>query len=195
MNQKSAPIDRASHGPFDLDELSEVRPYIDFGAIRIPARDDVSIRLEIEESTQRVIAITLEVADSSLQLQAFAAPKSEGIWLDIRDSMAQSITSQGGQIEIGIGALGAELNARLPLVDENGNTAGFRLAKFVGVDGPRWMLRGSIGGAALTDPKAAGEVVDLYRSIVIHRDDAPIPPRDLLNLSVPGGSVLPPGMN
>jgi hypothetical protein len=50
--------------------------------------------------------------------------------------------------------------------------AGKRLARFVGVDGPRWFLRGVIGGAATTDVEAAARE-DLFRSIVVVRGGSP----------------------
>jgi hypothetical protein len=55
-------------------------------------------------------------------------------------------------------------------------------------------LRGTVSGAALNDPKASAEIDDVFRSVVVHRGDAPLPPGEALPLSVPAGSVLPPGM-
>ena len=55
--------------------------------------------------------------------------------------------------------------------------AGKRLARFVGVDGPRWFLRGVVGGAATSDVEAAAAVEDLFRSIVVVRGTSPMPPR------------------
>ena len=60
-----------------------------------------------------------------------------------------------------------------------------RLARFIGVDGPRWFLRGVVGGRATSDPEAAERVEDLFRSIVVVRGGAPMPPRDLIPLKMP----------
>jgi hypothetical protein len=169
-----------------------VRPYIDFGSLRIPSRENLQMRLEVEESTQRIVAVSMDYEGSSLQLQAFAAPKNEGIWHEIRGQMRQSIIGQGGEIEERIGSFGPELLAKIPLNDESGKKTGHRLARFIGVDGPKWFLRGVIGGAAITDPMAAAEIDDLFRSVTIRRDTAPLPPGDLLPLQVPGGTVAPP---
>jgi hypothetical protein len=185
---------KSDFGPFDSEQLEDVRPYVDFGAIRIEPRSDLGISVEVEDNTNRVVAITLDYADSKLQLMAFAAPRSEGMWADIRAAVAQNIIAQGGEVEEGFGALGAELIAKLPLISEDGRPAGHRLARFVGFDGPRWCLRGTIGGAAMTDPKAAADMNDIFRSVIVHRGDTPLPPGEALALSVPTGSVLPPGM-
>ena len=150
------------------------------------------MRLEVEEATQRIVAVSMDFNGSSLQLQAFAAPKSEGIWHEIRATMQEGILAQGGETEERVGSLGPELIAKIPLLDESGAKAGHRLARFIGVDGPKWFLRGVIGGAALNDPRAAADIDDLFRSVVIVRDDSPLPPRDLLPLHIPGGTIAPP---
>ena len=182
------------NGPHDSAQVESVRPYVDFGALRIEPIADLGMSVEVEDGTNRVIAVTLEYANSKLQLMAFAAPRNEGLWQDIRTAVSQNIKSQGGQVEEGYGALGAELVAKLPLVDGTGRAAGHRLARFIGFDGPRWCLRGTVSGAALTDPKASAEISDLFRTVVVHRGDTALPPGEALTLSVPVGSVLPPGM-
>ena len=181
-------------GPFDSEHLQDVRPYIDFGAIRVEPQADLQMSVEVEEGTSRVVAVTLDYANSKLQLMAFAAPRTEGIWSEIRSAVAANIVAQGGEVEEGYGAIGAELLARLPLVDDQGRSAGYRQARFIGFDGPRWCLRGTVGGAALTDPKSAADINDLFRSVIVHRGETPLPPGEALPLNVPTGSVLPPGM-
>jgi len=191
-SDKSAPADRRTAGPFDVSEVQDVRPYVDFGSMRVASRENLQMRLEVEEATQRIVAVSMDLNGSSLQLQAFAAPKNEGIWHEIRTQMRQSIAAQGGETEERVGSLGPELVAKIPLTDEAGNRTGHRLARFIGVDGPKWFLRGVIGGAALNDARAAADIDDLFRSVVVVRGDVPLPPKDLLPLTIPGGTVAPP---
>lgn len=171
-----------------MSEVLGVRPLLDFGSIKVPPREDMQVRLEVAEDSQKVVAITFDISGSTLQVQPYAAARSEGLWLEIRDELAASIKAQGGETTAQIGALGPELIARIPGSAKNE----FRMAKFIGVDGPRWFLRGVVSGAALVDPLAAGHVDDLFRAIIIDRGDAPIPPRELLDLRFPPGSVAPP---
>jgi len=192
IHDKSGPADRATAGPLDLSEVSDVRPFVDFGALRIFNREALQLRLEVEESTQRVVALTLEHDNSSLQLQAFAAPRNEGLWHEIRTQLADSITQQGGSAEERIGAFGPELLVKIPVQPETSSGPAVRLARFIGVDGPRWFLRGIVGGAAMTDAKAAADIDDLFRSIVVVRGETPIPPRDLLNLTLPDSVISQP---
>lgn len=182
-NGKSQPLDRQSAGPFDITELVQVRPSIDFGAIQLPLRDDVVYKLEVEEATSKIVALTLEYNGSALQLQAFSAPASEGVWHEIRSSLEQSIVAQNGRTEQVVGPLGPELNAQIPNVD-----GGFRLAKFIGVDGPKWFLRGVISGLALGDVLSMSHVIDIFRSVAVVRGSQPMPPKELLELVAPAGA-------
>ena len=177
----STPDDRASTGPFDESEANPVRPYIDLGGIKILPREGLNLRLEVEEQTKRIVAVGLDYADSTLQVQPFAAPRSTGLWDETREQIRQ----QGGRVEERGGPLGPELLAEVPVVAGPDSTAGKRIARFVGVDGPRWFLRGVIGGAAASDPEAAEKVEDLFRSIVVVRGGSPMPPRDLIPLKMP----------
>lgn len=180
--------DRAVHGPLDESEVAGTEGYVDLGALLITPREGLSLRLEVEESTNRVIAVTLDLNGSSLQLQAFAASRSEKLWRDIREQIGLSVGSQGGEIEILDGTFGKEVLAKVPAQGADGSK-GFRVARFLGVDGPRWFLRGVLGGNAAMDRAAAAELEDLFRGVVVVRGEVPMPPRDLLLLRLPKDAV------
>lgn len=180
---KSAPADRETAGPFDDAEANPVRPYIDLGGIKVLPREGLNLRLEVEEQSKRIVAVGLDYADSTLQVQPFAAPRSRGLWDETRVQLRDQVRTQGGRVEEREGPLGKELLAEVP--GASGEGPGMRLARFVGVDGPRWFLRGVIGGAAASDPAAAEQVEDLFRSIVVVRGSTPMPPRDLIPLKMP----------
>ncbi len=186
--------DYGSTGPFDSQSLEQVRPYVDLGALRIEPRSGLSISVSVDEQSSRIVAVTLDLTHSKLEVMAFAAPKSDGIWSVVRASIANNIVAQGGQVEETVGPIGVQLEAKLPLFDEQGRPSGFRLARYIGFDGPRWCLRGTVGGAALTDLKAEAEIIEVFRSIVVHRGDDPLPPNEPLPLTVPSGSVVPPSL-
>lgn len=176
--------ERKIHGPLDADEITDTDGYVDLGALLITPRVGLSLRLEVEESTSRVIAVTLDLNGSSLQLQAFAASRSEQLWRDIREQIGVSVGSQGGEVEVLDGTFGPEVLAKVPAQTTDGSK-GFRVARFVGVDGPRWFLRGVLGGDAAVDPEAAKELEELFRGVVVVRGETPLPPRDLLVLRLP----------
>lgn len=175
--------DRAVDGPFDESEANPVRPYIDLGGIKILPREGLNLRLEVEEQSKRIVAVGLDYNGSTLQVQPFAAPRSSGLWDETREQIREQVAQQGGRVQDREGPLGAELLAEVPVTGAEGT--GRRLARFVGVDGPRWFLRGVIGGAGASDPAAAAAVEDLFRSIVVVRGGSPMPPRDLIPLRMP----------
>jgi hypothetical protein len=181
---KEAPADRAENGPFDEAEANPVRPYIDLGGVKVLPREGLNLRLEVEEQTKRIVAVGLDYADSTLQVQPFAAPRTSGLWSETREQIRQQVRQQGGRVEERQGPLGPELLAEVPVMAGADGSAK-RLARFVGIDGPRWFLRGVIGGAATGDADAAAQVEDLFRSLVVVRGSAPMPPRDLIPLKMP----------
>lgn len=185
---KSAPADRASAGPLDETEHNPVRPYVDLGGVKVLPRPELGMRLEVEEGTQRVVAVTLDLAESTLQVQPFAAPRSSGLWHEIREQIAEQLRQQGARVEEREGPFGRELRAEIP-APPDADPPGIRLARFVGVDGPRWLLRGVVTGAGAVDPEAAGQIEDLFRSIVVVRGSQPMPPRELIPLRLPPGAT------
>ena len=180
---KSAPADRAENGPLDESEANAVRPYVDLGGIKILPRPDLRVRLEVDEASKKVHAVALDFQDSSLQVMPFAAPRNSGLWHEIRQQIVEQIHKQGGTTQIISGTFGPEVLAQIPVAA--GQPGGTRLARFIGVDGPRWFLRGVIAGEGATNPEAAAKIEDLYRSLVVVRGNTPMPPRDLIPLHMP----------
>jgi hypothetical protein len=187
MSEKIAPSDRSQNGPFDSNEIDLPAGFLDFGALKVVTQTEIGVRLEIEEATGRVVAVSIDLANSTLQVSVFAAPKLEGVWSDVLDQLRASITEAGGAVDEYIGQLGVGLNAKVKQPDGS-----LRNMRFIGVDGPRWFLRGTITGAALTDLGAAAEVEDFFRSLVVDRGDSPMPPKEPLNLVLPAGVIAPP---
>lgn len=178
---KSAPVDRETAGPLDESEANHVRPYVDLGGVKVLPRPELALRLEVEEGGARVVAVALDYAGSTLQVQPFAAPRTSGLWEEIREQIVEQISRQGGSTSTTPGPFGPEIRAEIPSPDGEST----RIARFIGVDGPRWFLRGVISGQALVDPEAAARVEELFRSIVVVRGSTPMPPRDLIPLQVP----------
>ncbi|GAA4765162.1 DUF3710 domain-containing protein [Citricoccus nitrophenolicus] len=172
-------------GPFDITERPEAEGYLDLGSLRVPMVKDLKVRLDLEESTKRIIGVTLQLGQSSIQAQAFAAPRTGGLWDEIRGEILESVTAtEGAQVGEQEGAFGTEVAARIPAAMPDGSP-GWRVARFVGVDGPRWFLRGVVGGEAAFKAEAVGVIDDVFSRIVVRRGDEPHPPRELLPLTPP----------
>ena len=175
-------------GPFDRAEVDGLDGRLDLGALWVTGIEGMELRLEVEQESQSVVGVTAVLGESAVQLQAFAAPRSEGIWDDIRAEIAASITSQGGTADQTSGPLGPELLARMPGQAPDGRTV-FSPARFVGVDGPRWFLRAVLSGRAAIDEDAASALLDVVRATVVVRGDEAMAPRELLTLKLPEEAV------
>lgn len=177
-------------GPWDADDVDDEVVRVDLGALRLPGVPGMELRMEIDKATNVVSAATVLLDGSSLQVQAFAAPRTDGIWDEIRSEIAESVTQQGGSADDLPGPFGRELLARLPIRTPEGRT-GHRPARFIGTDGPRWFLRGVVTGKAAVEPEAARALEQVFSRIVVVRGTDARPPRDLLPLSLPGGGPVP----
>ncbi|HEY7796718.1 MAG TPA: DUF3710 domain-containing protein, partial [Microbacteriaceae bacterium] len=93
------------------------------------------------------------------------------------------LTKQGGTVEVRNGLVGEEIRAKIPVETDGKKT--LRSSIFIGVDGPRWMLRGVIYGKAATDPAEYQTVIEMFRSTVVDRGNVPLPPNELLPLRLP----------
>jgi hypothetical protein len=170
--------------PLDRSEIDDDSDYLNLGAIWLRGSPGMELRLEVNEQEQQITGVTAVIGDSAVQLQAFAAPRTEGVWIDIRNEIAASIVDSGGTAEVVTGEFGEELLTRMPQAGADGRTV-FMPARFVGIDGPRWFLRAVISGRAAIEAEAADAVHDVIRTAVVDRGGDAMPPRELLPLRLP----------
>ena len=177
-----------TRGPWDLADAPEVEvPRLDLGGLQVTIVADTDIRVEVSPEGE-VVAATIVHGESSLQLNAFAAPRSEGIWLEVLGEIRDSLNSGGGQAQQGEGPLGPELRAAVP-TEVPGQGVVLAPARFVGVDGPRWFLRGLVTGPGATDDAAALPLLEAMRQVVVVRGDDPMAVRDPLPLALPAEAL------
>ncbi|MGW1411401.1 DUF3710 domain-containing protein [Streptomyces sp. NPDC002403] len=177
-------------GPWDISEVSQPgEGRVDLGGVFVPGVEGMELRVEV--AGDAIVAATVVLRDSAIQLQAFAAPKKEGIWGEVREEIAAGITQQGGIIDEVEGPLGWELRAQVPVQLPDG-TNGVQLVRFVGVDGPRWFLRGVISGQGAVQPEAAGLLETIFRDTVVVRGEGPMAPRDPIVLKLPNDAQMVP---
>lgn len=171
-------------GPFDLADAPD-EDRIDLGGLRIPMVDGMELRLEMDQRTRAVTGANLVLDGSSLQIQAFAAPRSRSLWDEVRGSLRTSVSDQGGTAETREGPFGTELLCRLPVKKADGRT-GYRPARFLGVDGPRWFLRAILSGPAVHDEPAAERFEQILSRVVVVRGSEAMAPQELIPLNLPG---------
>nr|WP_106968830.1 DUF3710 domain-containing protein [Streptomyces monomycini] len=177
-------------GPWDLSEVTDAAEgRVDLGGMFVPGVEGMELRVEV--AGDAIVAATVVLQDSAVQLQAFAAPKKEGIWGEVREEIGVGITQQGGVIDEVEGPLGWELRAQVPVQLPDG-TNGVQVVRFVGVDGPRWFLRGVISGQGAVQPEAAGILEHIFKDTVVVRGEAPMAPRDPIVLKLPDDAQMVP---
>ena len=169
-------------GPWDVAEPHPDLQRVDLGSLQVPVLPGLDIQLVFAE--EHGAWVTVRHGSSELQLQAFAAPKRDGLWDDVRAEITAEISSAGGTSREREGTFGTELVARVP-AEPGQPRSGTRTVRFAGVDGPRWFLRGLFAGAAAENARAAAPLEELMRDVVVVRGEHPVPPRDLLELRLP----------
>ena len=181
----------ATRGPWDeADAPSDGVPRVDLGALRLPARPGMELRVDLDPQ-QKVVGATLRAGEALLQVSVFAAPRAAGIWDDVRAELARSASGQGGSLREVEGPFGTELAGTIlmPVPPQPGQTTPpqpvRRPARFLGVDGPRWFLRGLLTGPGAADPEQAGALEEAFRGIVVVRGSEPLPVREQLRLTLP----------
>jgi Protein of unknown function (DUF3710) len=171
--------DGQAAGPWDATGGYPDGERMDFGSLLVPMREGFDIQVNLDEEAGIWIAVVS--GDSALQLQAFAAPKTSGLWDEVRQEIAAEVAKSGGQSEESSdGPFGSELRARLT---PEGQPP--QWLRFMGADGPRWFLRGLITGPAAQRPELAEPFEAVFADVVIVRGDHAEPPRKALDIQLP----------
>ncbi|WP_374212815.1 DUF3710 domain-containing protein [Frankia sp. CiP3] len=172
----------APDGPYDADNAPDDRVRrLDLGSLRIPMVDGIQVQFQVDQTSGQLLTVTLTDGQSAMELAAFAAPKSTGLWNDVRAEIAGSLGAGPGAAEEGSGPYGKELRLQLP----TGAADEFMPGRMMGIDGPRWFLRIVLTGYGALDPQAAPLLTEALRQLVVVRGDQAMPLRDPLPLKLP----------
>jgi hypothetical protein len=176
-----------SRGPWDRSETNEDAgndAFIDLGGLVVKGRPDLELRLQVDEQDGSVAEVMFTGPESGLELRAFAAPRSAGIWDDVRKDLAAEAARRGGTATEVDGEFGTELKLVMPVQTPEGRSAS-QPSRVVGVDGPRWLLRGTFLGKSAVEPDPEGPVECAFREVIVVRGSEPMAPRDMLPMAMP----------
>jgi hypothetical protein len=166
-------------GPYDVTQApDDEQTRVDLGALQLPAVPGVEIQIQAGPDGQ-VQHIQLAHGASRLQLAVYAAPRSEGIWDEVRAEMQATLAANGSKPKEIDGEYGPELRAQQRQQD------GVIDLRHVGIDGPRWFVHGIFAGAAAIDPDQAGPLRDVLHGLVVDRGAEARPVREALPLRLP----------
>jgi hypothetical protein len=165
-------------GPYDIADAPDGVERLDLGSLQIPVIDGVAVQVQANnEGVVQQIALTYE--ESALMLSVFAAPRGDEVWDEVRADIRKELTSGGARVTDIDGDYGPELRTRVDTPD------GQVELRFVGVEGPRWVLRAIFQGRAAVDPAAAGPLLDCLRGLVVNRGREAMPALEALPLRLP----------
>lgn len=166
----------STDGPFDVDDAPEDGiPRIDLGSVRVPVPEGTGVQVEMDPENGGVRAVHVATPFGQVTVSAYAAPRSGGLWREVGAELTQQLRADGARVSPGDGEWGFELSALL----------GDMALRFVGVDGPRWMLRGVIAGPQSQAAEAPRVLRDIVRHTIVVRGDAPMPVRTPLPITLP----------
>ena len=176
---------RAEGGPWDAEEPFPALERVDLGSLQVPIGPEHEIQLVMAE--QHGAWVTIRYRESEVQIQAFAAARRGALWDDVRAEIAAEVATAGGRSQETEGSFGIELMAQVPAEPGQGagEPGGMRLVRFVGVDGPRWFVRGLFSGPAADGGDQADLLEEVLRDVVVVRGEHPVPPREILELRLP----------
>ncbi len=175
-------LQREQDGPWDLEDAPPAQR-VDLGSLLLPPVDGVEIRLRASDDGV-IQQIELANGENLLQLGVFAAPRSEGIWNEVRTEIRKSLFDDGVGADEVPGKWGTELRARLR------GPNGFDDLRFIGIDGSRWMIRAVFQGPCAVDLSLAGPLWECLTGVVVRRDEQARPAREPLPLRLPDAPVV-----
>jgi hypothetical protein len=188
-----ASLDPRHNGPWDSTERSpgEDESYLDLGPLLVPGRDGFTFQLPADGDNGEIGSVVLVSDDSALELRVFAATRSGGLWDEVRADLAEEVTRLGGESTVADGPWGAELHIAVPATSPEGEE-GLQPSRIIGIEGPRWLLRATVLGAAALDLGDTGLLVSALRDVIVVRGAEPRIPREALLLTLPENAVFEP---
>ncbi|PWK74857.1 uncharacterized protein DUF3710 [Streptomyces sp. CG 926] len=173
----SRPLYRGTDiGPWDVSETDwEAMGLLDLGGLKVPRKDVRKVEVNpLRSDTEELAEVVLfRGTTASLQLQAFRT-SGEPEWGTICDRLEVDLRARGAEVERWSGREGVELRAVVPVA---GDTRGRdrMTVRFIGCDGPGWLLRGVIGGAVALPDSSDDWAYGSFEGVVV--DPAFVVPR------------------
>lgn len=186
-------VDPRADGPFDSEEVDlggdEVNR-ITFGPLVITPFEGLNVQLHGDPETGVIQALLAAYDNSGLEIALFAAPRTGGLADELREETIEEAGQQGGHAEAAPGPFGTEVRRVLPMEGPEGEQL-FHVSRIWLVEGPRWLLRGTLmGRAAMAEGEQppADIFVEFFRNLVVLRDEQPRVPGELIHLALPEGA-------
>lgn len=179
-------------GPYDVADRPDLDGRLDLGALRVRLLVGAQVGFSTNPERTAVHGVTLRTNDSAIVIELFAAPRTFGIWDDIREEMKEALTAQNASSDELDGPFGRELVARQVVKRPDGSTERVP-ARIIGIDGPRWFLRAAASGALAMLVGAERDrhpLEKILADVVVVRDGQARAPRSRIEMDLPQGVTL-----
>lgn len=162
---------------------------LDLGALLLPNIPGLEVHLDLDPRSGIGKSVSLHLNMTIAEVQVFAAASNEDHWATMRDAIVAGLQEQKVDCSVEMGMFGTEIHAVMPTVDLDGN-AHVQPVRFLGVRGPRWLVRVVISGdGALLNlnqnSSGVTEINDVISQLVVNRGEEPLPPGERLVLRSP----------
>ncbi|MCU1700339.1 MAG: hypothetical protein JWR34_6402 [Mycobacterium sp.] len=176
-----APVDDDPDGPFDVEEFDDAAVVTvgrhDLGSVLIPENDAAELAIEVNQQGVPTM-VWMVTPNGRYNITAYAAPKTGNLWREVVTEIAESLRNDSAQVSVEDGPWGREVVGVMTKGPEP------VVMRFVGVDGPRWMVRGAAIGTPESADAIAADVRNALADTVVRRGDTPQPVRAMLNLQL-----------
>ncbi|MCK5891171.1 MAG: DUF3710 domain-containing protein [Aeromicrobium sp.] len=177
-------------GPWDVADQPELGRRLDFGALRFSVPEGYVVQRPANDDDGLVPVVLLRGPEGALRLRVFAAPRDGGLWDELRADVVREVQERKGTAEEVDGPFGTEVRCVLPVTTPDGAPA-VQPSRVIGVDGPRWTVRGTFLGPVAKDPRDDGDLMGVFRGAVVVRGPEARRPGEVLPLTLPAGAREP----
>ncbi len=186
---EAAPAAPAPERPFDISEvdLDDGVARVDLGGMVLSPVEGFEVRMQVDQASGQVQSVLFAAEEGALEVRAFAASRGGGMWDEIRPQIAADAGQRGGTATEAPGRFGPELVCRVPAALPDG-TQVLQETRIVGLDGPRWFVRGTFIGAPVRDDSIRAPYDEALTSLVVRRGAGAMAPGDPLPLTVPNNA-------
>jgi hypothetical protein len=178
-----------TQGPLEFSIDIDTSSMLDLGALFLPNIPGLEVHLDLDPRSGVGKSVSLHLNMTIAEVQVFAAAANEDPWASMRDAIVSGLREQKVDCTVEMGQFGTEIYAVMPTVDLDGN-AHVQPVRFVGVRGPRWLIRAVISGDgalpnANLDSLTDSGINEVISRLVINQGEDPLPPGERLALRSP----------
>lgn len=150
-------------GPRNYGEVDASQGYVDMGSILFPAVQGMQLRTQVADDGTTVLQILVVLGSSGIQMSVAAAPRSGGVWEELREEIRKGFEEQGAKVADYPTRYGDELLVDMPMQMPDGRSATSRM-RIIGREGDRWFARIDILGPAAANADAGCRDREGHRS-------------------------------